>query len=71
MPDDKNKMPPKSDVINTKLLSTGLRISHVDSNLHYTVIAVNDTEETVTLKPPTGDLFKVSFEEIRVDYALD
>lgn len=71
MPNQEKEMPQKSDVINPKLISTGLRVAHIDSNLHYTVVSVNERDKNVVLKPPTGEMFSVSFEEMEEEYALD
>lgn len=64
---DKNKI--KIDTSIKGLLSRGVRLSHKDSGLEYTVVSASPRD--VILRTPEGRAFSVSAEEINKDYQLD
>ncbi len=67
--DDKDEK--KSDQISAMSIAPGLRVKHKDSQLVYTVVAVNLALGTITLRNPEKRSFPVAGDELEAEYVLD
>ncbi len=68
--DDKDKKE-KSRVLNRDVISAGLRITHIDSGLAYTIKHVDQGRDIVILQNASGDWFEIPIMEIETEYELD
>lgn len=67
----KKKEKKPKDIIDPFTLESGLRVKHKDSQLVYTVTAMNLNNMEVTLQTGSGSMFKIPFSQLEQEYELD